>query len=236
MIIPLIIHYQSSIIHYQSFTIIIHHSSFIIHHSSSRTLFQPNPVTLLNPCDPNSPFTNTSSILTNHGTRCPSCKNQFLKSQMRNTMCCVLCGTRMHIACAQETGVFVVLGEGGEGGLVTGLPSTLSTPLRGRTRGNEKGDRMMVCRDCSRLDPASLRLTLLRNCCCSLDLLSIVDPVSPNLKLLYADIIRLLISLSPVDMNEGNRISISILVSMLKKGNTVRCLPNPSSIDCDISL
>ena len=120
----------------------------------------------------------------------------------------------MHSACAQGKGVFVSVGSEG----------ATFTPSKQGDQSDERGKmarEMMVCQDCSRLDPASLRLSLLRNGCSALDLLSIVDPSSASLKLTYLDNLQLLMELSPADVNEYNRTAISILVSLMKKGPEV---------------
>ena len=79
---------------------------------------------------------------------------------------------------------------------------------------------LCICQDCSRGDPTSLRLKLLRNICCIFDHLIANSPLH-LFKTAYVSVLMQLVKISPTDRNECSTRIVSLLSSLIVKAPRV---------------
>lgn len=89
------------------------------------------------------------------------------------------------------------------------------------TRLGDDDDALWTCQDCSRGDPASLRLKLLRNICCVFDHLIANSPLH-LFKTAYVAVLMQIVKISPADRNECSTRIVALLSSLVVKAPRVR--------------
>lgn len=140
-------------------------------------------------------FLDCSSVVADHGQRCFVCAENISRKPSSQSRACNFCGLRCHVACAEKTNVLTRLGD--------------------------DDDALWTCQDCSRGDPASLRLKLLRNICCVFDHLIANSPLH-LFKTAYVAVLMQIVKISPADRNECSTRIVALLSSLVVKAPRVR--------------
>ena len=141
-------------------------------------------------------FLDCSSVVADHGQRCFVCAENIWKKTNAQSLACAFCGLRCHEKCAEKTSILL--------------------------KANVNEGSLCVCQDCSRTDPASLRLKLLRNICCLFDNL-IASSQLHLFKTAYVGVLMQIMKISPADRNECSTRIVSLLSSLIVKAPRV-CL------------
>lgn len=145
-------------------------------------------------------YLDCSSVVADHGQRCFVCAENIWKKANAQSLACSFCGLRCHAKCAEKTNILL------------------------KTNLNEGS--LFICQDCSRTDPASRRLKLLRNICCIFDHL-IASSQLHLFKTAYVSVLMQIVKISPADRNECSTRIVSLLSSLIVKAPRV-CLAKRS--------